>query len=199
MKLNYITRSQEQYLKNNNIVLTDEQTSIINNYDDNTLIDIIITLDKVDDMESLLNFLEFASTHNYYTGSVWSPIYKGLEEKTRDIIDNEEYFKYIVEKLDYKDIFIIEDSGKLIEIEKNQSEINKFLLKEYDEILTLEYYENVYYYDELETFNYINECFFIPTHLESYINYKDILNELDHDPGVYTFDDETMIINDNER
>lgn len=172
-----------------------------NAYNDYDLIHLENQKTAIETEEDLMNYLETAIDHNYYTGSYWNDLYnfnKELENIVQEVITDENYFNYIVEYADRKgDIFILTDSNELIEIEKENKNnpILKYVFENYDRILTPEELDNIYYYDETEAIYYINEIYQIPERLESFIDYKHIIREFRHDPFTYLLN-ETEFIND---
>lgn len=181
-------------------MITEAKKEIINNYDDLTLLELIKQLDEVQDEDDLIKWLEFATEHNYYTGSVWSVIYnenKELENKVKEFINDEDYLKYLTYKCDASDIFLFQNSKDLLKIESGKSEKITHALN-YSKILTLEEFNNIYYYYDDAAYDFINEGYMIPEHLTSYINYESIISELSFDENIYSLRDNTeFILDDN--
>lgn len=182
-------------------MISEAKKEIINNYGDNTLKELIEQLNKVETETDLINWLTFATQHNYYTGSVWTPIYNEcgeLENKVLNIINDEEYLKYLTFKCDESDIFLFVNSKDILEIEADKSEKVTHALR-YSRILTREEFNNIHYYDENAAFDYINEVYEIPEHLILYIKYDHIIYNMGLDENIYSLHgDKEFIIDENE-
>ena len=162
-------------MKNKETILK-EYEAIYNDYD---LRIIESGKENINNVTDLIKWLNMAISHNYYTGHYWSDLYNynnELQELVTTIISDNNYLSYLIEYSERKgDIFIL--NNEIPELE-NQSEIVEYSLNMYDEILTPEQFNRIIYYDNSEVLYYIDELYQIPEHLESFINYQNIIDEL---------------------
>jgi hypothetical protein len=173
----------------------------VNDYCDNTLIELEEQKKDIDSLDDLLSFLNFALDHNYFTGHYWLDLYNfddELENICRELITDDNYFNYLIEACDkLADIFILTDSAELIAIEKENQFDEKlnYIFDNYDRLLNFEEFENIHYLDEYATFDYVNEIYQIPESLMDYIDYDKIIRDFAHD-SITTIISENSFIND---
>jgi len=179
-------------------LMTPKKIEIIGDYGDDTLISLIKDLNNVNDEKTLIKWLEFATSHNYYCGSVWDTIYnehKELEQKVKNIIKDNEYLTYLTIKADYSDIFLFKDSSELIEIEKQETPKITHALR-YKQFLTLEQFNNIYHYNEQESGVLINEMFSISEAVRYFVDYDKIIDNLDYDEYYFSINNNKELIFD---
>lgn len=176
----------------------------VNCYDDNTLIELEADKKSIESLDDLLAYLDFAISHNYYTGHYWNSLYNydsELERITKKVVSDKLYFNYLVHYCDMKaDIFILNDSSELLRIESENEDnhVLQYVFDNYDELLTQDELDNIYFYDEYAAFDYINEIYEISESLQYYINYDKIFNELSYDDIITLISDDTFIIDYNK-
>ena len=164
---------------------------------DSILIELEEAKHNINNIDDLINFLEFAISHNYYTGHYWDNIYNfnnELEEIVLNLNLEPEYEQYITEYADRNgDIFIFNkyEPGNYAEPGSLEADKIKFIISYYERLLTPDEYEDIYVLDKFE---YINECYSIPEHLESYINYDKIAYDLSINPGTEELNQDYFII-----
>ena len=163
------------------ITLKQYNQIVFDPYGDSTIKELEAAKHDINNIDDLISFLEFAISHNYYTGNYWDNIYNfnnELEEIVLNMDLEEEYIIYLSHACDAKgDIFIFNkyDPANYAELGSLEDDKIKFITSYYDKILTPEEYEEIYIFDKMD---YINECYSIPEHLESYINYDSIAYDL---------------------
>lgn len=154
----------------------------------NDLIQLKKELLEIETEKDLINWLEFATSHNYYTGTVWINQYNKnceLENIVKNIISDEEYLTYLCLKCDASDIFIFKNASDLIAQEQKENKKISFCVSEYDNILSSEEFGEIIYYNYEDACDVVDEFMDIPEHLKSYFNYESYLNDLRHDGGIY--------------
>ena len=148
-------------------------------YDDNTLIELEHAKHNINSCESLLFYLEWAITHNYFTGHYWEDLYNWndeLSDKLKIFIHDDDYYNYIAEYCDTKgDIFIC---NNLIAIEeRNESNpVIKYAIEHYDELLTPSEFENITYIEDLDS--YMMDYLDIPERLQHVIDKDALIREI---------------------
>lgn len=171
-------------------------------YNDYDLRHIEAGKENIETVTDLIKWLDMAISHNYYTGHYWSDLYNynnELEEIVTTIISDNNYLSYLIDYSDRKgDIFLLVDSEETIKYESNQSEIVQYVLNTYDEILTPEQFNRIIYYDNTAVLYYIDELYQIPEHLESFINYSDIIYELTQGAEYTEAGHEGLIFDENQ-
>ena len=176
----------------------------VNCYDDNTLIELEADKKSIESLDDLLDYLDFAISHNYFTGHYCVDLYNfdsELEDIVKDVITDDAYFNYLVQYCDTQgDIFILSDSSELIAIEEGNkyNPVLQYVFDNYDRFLTQEELDNIYFYDEYAAIDYINEIYEIPEDLEYFVDYEKIINNLCYDPLIASVSDDSFIIDYNK-
>ena len=165
-------------------------------YGDTTIKELEDEKHNIKNIKDLISFLNFAISHNYYTGNYWSYIYNFNNELENIVLNlelDEDYLKYLTHYADAKgDIFIYSkfDGDNYAATGSELDDKIKFISEYYERILTPEEFDSIYILDK---YYYVKEIYDIPERLESFINFNQIYKELTWNDGIEELNAESFI------
>lgn len=166
-------------------------------YGDSTLKELEESKHNIKNVDDLIKFLGWAISHNYYTGSYWNYLYNFNNELENIVLSLEledEYLKYLTHYADAKgDIFIFSkfDFDHYAATGSELDDKIKFISTHYDRILTPEEFNS---FTILDKFDHVNEVYQIPEHLQYFIDYEKIYNQITWDEGIEELNKDSFIL-----
>lgn len=164
---------------------------------DTTLRELEETKHNIKDVKDLINFLTWAISHNYYTGSYWNYLYNfnnELEEIVLSLNLDDDYLKYLTHYADAKgDIFIF-SKFNFNNYAATGSELDdkiKFISNKYERILTPEEFDT---FSILDKYDYAREVYQIPDGLDCFIDYEKMYYQLTWDEGLEELNNDSFIL-----
>ena len=166
-------------------------------YGDTTLKELEESKHNIKNVNDLIKFLDFAISHNYYTGNYWNYLYNFNDELEKIVLGlglDDDYLKYLTHYADAKgDIFIFSkfDFDQYAATGSELDDKIKFIASKYDRILSPEEFDSFYICDK---YDYVHEIYNIPDGLDCFIDYEKIYHQLTWDEGIEDLNNDSFIL-----
>lgn len=166
-------------------------------YGDSTIKELEENKHNIKNLDDLLNFLNWAINHNYFTGNYWNYLYnfnKELENIVLSLNLDEDYLKYITYYCDAKgDIFIFSkfDFDNYAQTGSELDDKIRFISDHYNRLLDQDEFNS---FTIVDKFDFVTEVYQIPDRLQWFVDYEKIYNQITWDNGIEELNSNSFIL-----